>query len=317
MVRINKATLRSAVTTTMIRLGSRNAIGLVPVALKCRLLGATLTNEGEFLSLRRGNHEMWLAHRHFIYAPYLSSNFDVFFAPLVPFESNGRSVVDFSRSGNLQTYAKSGLQFEMASFPETEEAIEGYFRWHAPKSGDTIFDVGAHCGVSSYLFSKMVGDHGRVVAFEPDPVNYALLLRNIERHKLTNVIPLQIAISGTSGIEQFASEGTIGAALSRHSNHPAIGRSVMVETATLESAFQKWGQPQFCKIDIEGSELEVITVSRDLIRNHPCEFALDTGHKVGGSFTDKRIEALFRECGYEATSETMGEATTTWARPAS
>jgi len=57
----------------------------------------------------------------------------------------------------VQRYAKSGLEFEMASFPEEEDAIEEYFRWYRPKSGDLVFDMGAHCGVSTYWLSKLVG----------------------------------------------------------------------------------------------------------------------------------------------------------------
>jgi FkbM family methyltransferase len=311
-MRINRARVRNAVTRSLIRMGG---FSISPVAIKCRRLGAVLTNEGDHLSLRRDNKVMKLAHKHFIYAPYLSSSFSTFFSPLVPEKIDGDYVLDFSRSGILQTYAKSGLQFEMASFPEEEENIEGYFRWNAPKPGDIIFDVGAHCGVSSYHFSKMVGPSGRVIAFEPDPVNFPLLLRNIDRHKLTNVVPLQIAISGNSGFDEFSAEGTIGASLARHSSHPPISDGVTVETVTLEDAFRRWGNPQFCKIDIEGGEIEVIGAAKEFLKNQQCEFALDTGHKVDGDYTDKRIEKLFMEAGYEVMTETTPEAKTTWANP--
>jgi FkbM family methyltransferase len=307
-MRINAARIRNATTRALIRFGG---FRFSPVVHKCRKLGAVLENEGKYLSLRRGNHVMWLAHEHFIYAPYLSSNFETFFSPLVSEEINGRQVVDFSAPG-LQTYAKSGLQFEMASFPEEEEAIEGYFRTTRPKG--TIFDIGAHCGVSTYHFSKMAS---RVIAFEPDPLNYSLLLRNIERHSLTNVTALQIAISGTSGTEEFSCEGTIGSSLARHASHPPIGKSVTVETVTLQDAFERWGNPQFCKIDIEGGEIEVIAAAKDLLKSHACEFALDTGHRVDGEFTDRRIEQLFRECGYRAVTSVTSNGRTTTARPKS
>jgi FkbM family methyltransferase len=227
---------------------------------------------------------------------------------------SGVQVIDFSTPGILQTYANSGLKFQMASFPEEDDAIEGYFRWYTPKAGDTVFDFGAHCGVSTYYFSKLVGRAGRVIAFEPDPVNYSLLLLNIERHQLTNVTALQIAVSDKRGHADFNCEATIGSGLVEHSTRTSVGNITMVETVTLEDVFLKWGTPSFCKIDIEGAEVAVICGSGKLLDRHDCQFALDTHHLVGGSFTDTRIEELFRASGYESTSSTSGMKTT-WARP--
>ncbi|HEY4379470.1 MAG TPA: FkbM family methyltransferase [Acidobacteriaceae bacterium] len=257
---------------------------------------------------------MRLAPKHFVYAPDLAERFDLYFSPLVPTEVSGMLMVDFSRPGIPQTYAGSGLQFQMASFPEEEDAIESYFHWYTPRLGDTIFDVGAHCGVSTYRFSKLVGPTGRVIAFEPDPVNYSLLLLNIERHKLNNVTPLQIAFSDAGGEAEFNCEESIGSGLMQHSTRASIGKVVKVRTVTLEDAFLEWGPPVFCKIDIEGAELAVISAAREFLKKSSCQFALDTHHLVEGSFTDGRVEALFREFGYESNSSTSGMKTT-WARP--
>src|SRR5712691_7492679 len=37
------------------------------------------------------------------------------------------------------------------------------------RKGQTVFDIGAHVGEYSLLFSDLVGGEGKVVAFEPDP----------------------------------------------------------------------------------------------------------------------------------------------------
>ena len=308
--------MRRAITSTLIRLGPHNRIVRLLIDRKCRQFGATLTDQGPFLSLRKGKREMRLTPSHFVYAPDMAERFETYFSPLVPRDEAGIAVLDFSRPGILQTYAGSGLQFEMASFPEEEDAIESYFQWYRPGAGETVFDLGAHCGVSSYHFSKLVGPTGRVVAFEPDPVNYSLLLRNIDRHGLNNVIPLQIAVSDTRGEAQFSAEQTIGSTLLQHSTRTSVGQVIQVKTVTLEDAFAEWGPPSFCKIDIEGAEIAVVTASRKFLSKTHCHFALDTHHPVGGSFTDKRIEELFRECGYDAASTTEGMRTT-WAKPAS
>lgn len=295
-----------------VRLGPRNRMMLNLVDRECQRAGARLAYCNDYLRLTLGNREMRLSPRHFVYAYEMAERFDTYFSPLVPFEEDGRLVLDYSRPGILQTYAGSGLQFEMASFPEEDEAIESYFRWYKPGAGDTVFDIGAHCGVSAYHFSRLVGPSGRVIAFEPDPTNFGLLLRNLERHNLTNVTPVQAAIAATRGQAPFHCEASIGSGLARQSTRPSIGEVKMVDTLTLEDVFSRWAEPQFCKIDIEGTELEVIESSGELLQRSRCHFALDTNHMVGGDLTDKRIEAMFRANGYKAESSTEGMKTT-WA----
>src|SRR5947209_8749833 len=49
----------------------------------------------------------------------------------------------------------------------------------AVHQGDTVFDVGANIGFFSTLLSRIVGEAGRVLAFEPEPENLALLGTNL------------------------------------------------------------------------------------------------------------------------------------------
>jgi len=265
--------------------------------------------------LRKDKRAMILAQHHLVYAADIAGMFDTYFEPMVPEVRDGVEVLDYSQPGKLQTYRSSGLQFEMASFPEEEEAIEEYFRWYRPKAGDLVFDMGAHCGVSTYHLSKLVGPTGKVVCFEPDPGNFAILKRNIERHNLDNVVVEQAAIAGTSGQLAFNSEGTIGSSLVSLLHRESAGSIAMVEAITLAEAFERWGPPAFCKIDIEGAEVEVIASSGDLLRKHGTRFALDTNHpKPNGETTGREVETMFRSYGYEAESEAK-PFLTTWARP--
>jgi len=258
---------------------------------------------------------MILSERHLIYAPHLAEHFDNYFSSLVPTVIDGIEVLDYSRPGVLQTYKSSGLQFEMASFPEEGEAIDDYFRWYRLKPGDLAFDIGAHCGVSTYYFSKMVGPKGRVVCFEPDPVNFEILLRNIERHGLTNVSVEKVAIAGERGKLAFSAEGTVGSMLGSLLGRETAGELVEVEAWTLADAFDKFGTPDFCKIDIEGAEVDVIGKSSELLRNRKTNFAIDTNHaKPDGQMTNEDVEALFRSYGYACGSE-ANPYVTTWAGP--
>jgi FkbM family methyltransferase len=265
--------------------------------------------------LRKDTRAIIIAERHFIYARDLAHDFDRYFAPLVPEMREGLEVIDFSQAGKLQTYRVSGLQFEMASFPEEEDELEESFRWYRPKVGDLVFDIGAHCGVSTYHLSEMVGPAGKVVAFEPDPVNFAILQRNMARYAVQNVELVPAAVAATAGRLEFSSEGTVGSMLMSVLRRPSEGEVVTVEAMTLADAFGRWGVPNLCKIDIEGAEIDVIEKSADLLRTHKTNFSLDTCHlKADGTPTNTDIEALFRSYGYEVESDAK-PLMATWARP--
>ncbi|MEM2613269.1 MAG: FkbM family methyltransferase [Nitrososphaerota archaeon] len=62
--------------------------------------------------------------------------------------------------------------------------------------------VGAFVGYYVLIASKMVGSKGKVLAFEPEPRNFAILLKNIRDNELTDVvIPLRLALSDKDGYE--------------------------------------------------------------------------------------------------------------------
>ncbi len=264
------------------------------------------------IELRKHDCAMRLSLKHFIYVPGLSEQFDTYFKPVMPRKDGELWVVDYSKP-TLHRY-RSGLEFELASWPEEEEAIEAYFRWQRPGLGETVFDIGAHCGVSTYALSKVVGATGLVVAFEPDPLNFELLVRNIRRHGLKNVAAVRQAISGTGGEIPFNAEGTIGSHLACVSSRATAGSLENVKTQTLAEAFKRWGTPTFCKIDIEGAEIDVIRASRELLRRCTTHFVIDTNHRVNGSLTNFEVEHLFRSCSFETASELVdGTMMTTWA----
>ena len=67
------------------------------------------------------------------------------------------------------------------------------------RSGDTVIDIGANVGYYTLLFSELVGETGRVIAFEPDPNNFALLERNVLGNGCRNVTLVPKAVAATTG----------------------------------------------------------------------------------------------------------------------
>lgn len=67
------------------------------------------------------------------------------------------------------------------------------------KPGQTVFDLGANNGIHSLLFSKLVGEKGRVIAFEPLPGNVEELRKNYGLNNITNIRVVQSAVGSYDG----------------------------------------------------------------------------------------------------------------------
>ena len=65
--------------------------------------------------------------------------------------------------------------------------------------GMTVLDIGANVGYSALVMARAAGEHGLVVAFEPEPLNFSLLCTNIRRNAALNVLPIHAAVGEVTG----------------------------------------------------------------------------------------------------------------------
>lgn len=121
------------------------------------------------------------------------------------------------------------------------------------RPGDTVFDVGANVGYTMLLLSSLVGDEGKVVAFEPGRRAFASLSRNAEARG--NIHLRQVAASEGAGEATF--HETPMSDIS--SLEPVAGATEFtVPTVSLDSVASEVGMPAFIKIDVEGHEPSVL-----------------------------------------------------------
>jgi FkbM family methyltransferase len=125
------------------------------------------------------------------------------------------------------------------------------------KPADVVYDIGAHFGYYTLLSSKLVGDRGRVIAFEPSPANLARLYRHIELNRRINVQVLELAVSDHEGTAHFETRTGSGV------GHLADDGPLEVKLTTLDSLSQL-PLPQVMKIDVEGAEVGVLNGAKSL-----------------------------------------------------
>jgi FkbM family methyltransferase len=153
------------------------------------------------------------------------------------------------------------------------------------KEGMTVVDVGAHAGYYTLIAARAVGDRGKVFAFEPEPTNYQLMLKNIQLNNHLNVTPVRKAVSSKTGhIKLFLAEDASG-----HSTvcEKPDQRFIQVDSTTLDDFFaDKIPQIHVIKIDVEGAEGAVLEGMRNIIDKNPeliifTEFCPDGLKKAG------------------------------------
>lgn len=148
------------------------------------------------------------------------------------------------------------------------EETETHWFVRSLRSGDVVVDVGANIGYYTLLAGRLVGEGGRVYAFEPDPFNFAILQRNVRLAGLRNVVLEQKAVSNEPGsIRLFLSESNKG----DHRIYQPEGErreSVEVEAVDLDAYFAGVEeQVDFVKIDTQGAELVILQGMRGILKD--------------------------------------------------
>jgi len=147
----------------------------------------------------------------------------------------------------------TGTRFIRGTYHRNEaERIE-----RLANAGDVVFDIGAHVGYYTVLASRIVGDRGRVFAFEPLPLNLEYLNRHIRANRLTNVTVFDAAVGSTEGWLSFdIGKGSGRGRLNANSDNT----SLQVQVLKLDALFRagRLPSPNLIKMDIEGGEAEAL-----------------------------------------------------------
>ncbi len=130
------------------------------------------------------------------------------------------------------------------------------------RPGDIFADVGAFIGLYTIAVAKRAGRTGRVVAFEPDPVNCAVTKEHIKLNAIEDRVDLiQAAVGARNEWVQFKSNGD-----SAHVAAEAGDGTRIVECITLERVFTD-RHLNILKVDVEGYEEMVLQGADNLLRD--------------------------------------------------
>jgi FkbM family methyltransferase len=145
------------------------------------------------------------------------------------------------------------------------EPFETQWIHYLVRPGDVALDIGAHIGYYTVLLSELVGPHGRVFAFEPDPTNFAILQQNLVLNRCANVTAYNLALSNQNNhVSLFLSGDNAGDHRIWQPDEPRP--SVSVQAIVLDDFWAEatW-KVDFVKMDIQGAEGVALHGMRQLL----------------------------------------------------
>lgn len=137
--------------------------------------------------------------------------------------------------------------------------------------GDVFYDVGANLGFFALLGARMVGDGGRVYAFEAAPDNAQAIQANAHLNSLANVEVIAKAVAARSGTGRLqVVDDQSWSKLADYGEHPYTERVIEVELVAIDEllAAGELPPPALVKIDVEGAELAVLEGMRQTLEHH-------------------------------------------------
>lgn len=170
------------------------------------------------------------------------------------------------------------------------------------KSGDVILDIGANIGLFTVNCALATGATGKVFSFEPEPINFSFLKKNIALNKVNNVVPFQMAVSSSDG------ECVFYVNPKNKGDHRMFGDKAHTSTITvpmtsIDSALKDLDvKVNIIKMDIQGAEMQALIGMKETLSaaDSPClliEF-WPYGLKISGS-DPSRLLALLESYGFK------------------
>lgn len=152
-----------------------------------------------------------------------------------------------------------GLPFE----PEVLSALQRCVR-----PGDKVVDIGANVGYFSAHLARLVGPHGEVHAFEPEPQNCALLVANMRTNGLSQVHVHPVALGERQGTATLHISEFNGGMHRLYDSVCCTGPGLAVPVQRLDDVMAG-ARVDLIKIDVEGYEPAVLKGAASCLRTHP------------------------------------------------
>ena len=174
---------------------------------------------------------------------------------------------------------------------------------------DLFVDVGANVG---YYTCLALSQGKRVVAFEPQPRNVDILLRNLRANGWGDGVEVHaLALGARAGVlDLYGASGPLASLVPNWAGYSPRYHQLVPGAALDDIVAARFAnQRMLVKIDVEGAEYQVLRGAEATLRRVPrplwlMEICLHEHHPGGANPDYARTFELFWRCGYEAYAVT-------------
>ena len=230
---------------------------------KCSFLSEFTNPESRILNRRKIAYQLYVVTRRLARKVPGSGFLRRFFAPVL------NRLLYRMYTDNRAPQIVRGHRMYLAPkfrYPPIDMLVDGYEKdatglfERLVEPGMTVLDIGAHVGYYTLLAARGVGRQGRVHAFEPEPDNFALLQKNIQLNGYGQVSAHQCAVANSNGPARLLISALDTGCHSLYPDSRPKQDSVEIQVTSLDTFLEEAGWPQvdLIKLDVEGSELEVL-----------------------------------------------------------
>jgi FkbM family methyltransferase len=293
---MSNASVKGIVRSVLQATGLYETAGIAIARAKAasRQLKITRNRAGDFAVRHADGRAIIIGKRHAIYLADMVEYFDFYHGAV---RADAQNEVHYEKPA-WQTLASDGRAFYFTSYAESESTLDLYSSLAPIKPGAIVLDIGACCGLTTIEFGRLVGDAGHVYAFEADPENFAALQMNLKQSGAANITIENLAVWKETGEIKFQADGTAGASVSDVS--PRSGSLVTVKSITLADylARRNLTRLDVLKIDVEGSEEEILASSRDVLAKFRPNVIVEL-HPVRDVWTTDACRKILEAEGYQ------------------
>lgn len=200
---------------------------------------------------------------------------------------------------------KFHARYAFSDFKEWGNKHNNFFNTYLniAKKTKCFFDVGAHIGIVTLPVAKIIEGSGKIFSFEPSKNNLFYLKYHVKKNKLKNVQIIEKAVSSRNEHSSlYESDQPTGMSSLIPIEDKKITIRSSVESITLDEFCDKNKiKPEIIKVDIEGSEIELLKGSRRIMKQLKPVFFLSyhPEHIKEIGYRKDKILTLLDELNYE------------------
>lgn len=202
----------------------------------------------------------------------------------------------FQLTLHIDDWIQENIYF-LGAYEKAElKAVSGILR-----PGDVFLDLGANLGLYSLHASRIVGESGKVISFEPFSTNFNALKEHVAMNQLSNVQLEKLAVGKESGMITLylnESEGNLGMVTASYIEN-AIKEEVKIVSIDAYRKEKKLQKVDFIKIDIEGFEYPTLLGMENTLNAYLPSILIEILDESKSPQNENKVEVYLMGFGYK------------------